>query len=163
MERAKSDGTSAPRLLIGSDCTAVLLAIEKGWRGGSGWRLGNQHRQVLLERILLRRAEWERRGGAVVFLWTPAHRGVYPNQYADTIAKAHVDRPTAPQYTMPIGRRGSMVQYETQQPDGSYSWMAGDRRLLGLVQRAIGRYAVRRSAAEASHDLTERPHRRHAE
>ena len=79
-----------PRLLIVSDCLGVLISIEKAWRRGSAWSLHKGHGRSILENILMLRSEWTARGGAVVFLWTPSHCGVYMNGYADMMAKAYL-------------------------------------------------------------------------
>ena len=45
-------GGDPPRLLVLSDCTAVMQDLEAAWSHGSAWRLRGHHRQALLERIL---------------------------------------------------------------------------------------------------------------
>ena len=120
-------------------------------RTGSAWLLRGQHRQSLLESISLRRARWVLGGGNVVFQWTPAHRGVYPNHYADVMAKAYLGREVAPPYDDSMQRQGTQVQYGVVLPDGNTGWMAGDRRLLELVKKRLARYALRRAMAEADY------------
>ena len=47
-ERAEAtQGLAAPRLLVISDCMAVLIAIERAWRGGSAWRLAGHGRAAM--------------------------------------------------------------------------------------------------------------------
>ena len=70
-----------------SDCSSVLSAIDRAWSGGSAWRLANQHRQAMLESILLLMREFREHGGVAIFLWTPSHHGVLPNNYADMIVQ----------------------------------------------------------------------------
>ena len=108
----------------------------------------------MLERVLLKRAEWQRQGGSIVFVWTPGHRGLYFNHMADAVAKGHIGR-AATRYAQPIGRRASLVQYEVRPADGTYSWMAGERRLVGLMQRAIGGGAARRAAENSGKEHRE--------
>ena len=150
-ERSWTDQAAPPVLLILSDCTAVLQEVESAWRTGSAWLLRGQHRQSLLESISLRRARWVLGGGNVVFQWTPAHRGVYPNHYADVMAKAYLGREVAPPYDDSMQRQGTQVQYGVVLPDGNTGWMAGDRRLLELVKKRLARYALRRAMAEADY------------
>ena len=67
-ERAvATQGLAAPRLLVISDCMAVLIAIEWAWWGGSAWRLAGHGRAAMLERMLLMRREWQQRGGTMVY------------------------------------------------------------------------------------------------
>ena len=73
---------------------------------------------------------------------------------ADAIAKGHIGR-AATRYAQPIGRRASLVQYEVRPADGTYSWMAGERRLVGLMQRAIGGGAARRAAENSGKEHRE--------
>ena len=117
-ERRAGDG-GAPRLLIVSDCTAVLQEIDAAWSTGSAWRLRGHHRQTLLERISLRRARWARAGGEVIFQWTPAHRGVYPNHYADVLAKSYLGRDAGGIHDGGLGRQASLVQYGVTMPTHS--------------------------------------------
>ena len=42
----------------------TVEGIHKGKKGG------------MLEELLLRRSEWQKQGGSMVFLWTPSHKGV---------------------------------------------------------------------------------------
>ena len=94
-EERAAEGTS-PRLLVMSDCTSVMIEVDKAWAAGSAWNLYNHHRRVLLERISLRRKRWmegderTKGGGVLIMLWTPAHRGVYPNHYADVVPHRRV-------------------------------------------------------------------------
>ena len=104
----------APRLLIISDCTAVLQEVQGAWDRASAWRLNGHHRQAILEQISLRRARWVRAGGEVVFQWTPAHVGVYPNHYADVLAKAYLGRDVAGAYAEGLHSRATLVQYGLQ-------------------------------------------------
>ena len=100
-EERAAEGTS-PRLLVMSDCTSVMIEVDKAWAAGSAWNLYNHHRRVLLERISLRRKRWmegderTKGGGVLIMLWTPAHRGVYPNHYADVVAKSFLGRELVP-------------------------------------------------------------------
>ena len=113
-ERRRSSDTRAPRLLVLSDCTAVIQALETGWAGGSAWLLHRQHRASLLEAILMRMARWRRNGGIMIIQWTPAHKGVFPNHYADVAAKAGVGREASGPYASHIGRQASLVQYKVE-------------------------------------------------
>ena len=144
----------APRLLILSDCLSVLAAIDRAWSDGSAWRLAKQHRQAMLESILLLMREFHEHGGVAIFLWTPSHHGVLPNNYADMVAKAHlILRPepeepplrrltTGLRATTAVAREGSLVQYGLR-GDGPVQWAAADRRLLELAQRRLGCYVMR--------------------
>ena len=111
MDAAEQQATvTPPRLLIVSDCTAVLQDIQKAWETGSAWHLRGHHRQALLERILLTRAHWLRKGGTLVFQWTPAHRGVFQSHYADVLTKACLARDSEQPYDRDLNRQGSLVQ-----------------------------------------------------
>ena len=70
----------APRVLIMSDCSSVLSAIDRAWSGGSAWRLAKQHRQAMLESILLLMREFREHDGVAIFLWTPSHQPRSPSQ-----------------------------------------------------------------------------------
>ena len=131
---------AAPRLLVLSDCLSVLMAIERAWRGGDAWRLARQHRQTMLEHVLLARADWTRRGGAIVFQWVPSHRGILPNSYADGVAKAYV-RGVPPPWLEELRRKASLVQYGVSR-GGVTSWVAGDRQLRGLLQRELAPHVL---------------------
>ena len=85
---ASPRGTEAPRLLILSDCNPAIEAVQTAEQTGSAWHLYKHHRPALLERISLRAARWRRAGGDLVIQWVCAHCGVFPNHYADVVAKA---------------------------------------------------------------------------
>ena len=105
VQQASGRGGEAPRLLVLSDCESVLTSIERAWRGVSAWRLTRQHRQSMLERVLLKRAEWQRQGGSIVFVWTPGHRGLYFNHRGPLVAPP--SRSAIGEYERPaLTRRG---------------------------------------------------------
>ena len=155
METAEreAEGGGPPRLLIVSDCTAVMQSIQAAWDTGSAWHLRSHHRQALLERILLMRARWLRNGGTVIFQWTPAHRGVYPNHYADVLAKAYLGRELVHPFDGDMGRQASLVQYGRRlSSSGRVSWVVGDHQLLQLMQSSLARYALEIAVTSAAHD-----------
>jgi DnaJ-domain-containing protein 1/ribonuclease HI len=151
--RQRPDGSTAPRLLVLSDCTAVVISIDAALQMGSAYRLFKQHRAGLLERIALRAKAWRQQGGELVLQWTPAHRGVFPNHYADVVAKAFLERGVAAPYDQPLARRATPIAYGPTLADGSVSWAAGQRRLLGLVQVGLQQYSLRRAISTAKHDV----------
>ena len=71
-------------------------------------------------------------------------QGVFPNHYAGVAAKAGVGRVLLGRYASQVGRQASLVQYGLLSDDGSVSWAAGDRKLLGLALAALARYSTRR-------------------
>ena len=83
----RSDDPSAERVLVLSDCQGVLSSIERAWRAGKAWACKNRDRGGMIEAICHLRAQL----GTVVLAWCPGHRGVSGNEYADMIAKAHLD------------------------------------------------------------------------
>ena len=89
----------------------------------------------------------------MIFQWTPAHRGVYPNHYADVLAKAYLGREVRWPYDGQLQRQGSLIQYAVTLPNGDHSWAAGERQLLQLVQRHLTRFALRNAIAETAHDI----------
>ena len=104
---------------------------------------------------MIRWERWLGNGGDLVLQWTPAHSGVFPNHYADVVAKAFLDRaPSGGGGTLPM-RHGSLVQYAVELSDSAVSWTAGDRTLLPLMQTALGRYELRRVLDAAKHDVGE--------
>ena len=153
-ERTATPATS-PRLLILSDCTAVLTAIERARSSGAAWRLHLGNRAARLESIMTRWERWLANGGELVLQWTPAHRGVFPNHYADVTAKAYLGRKTAGAFAELPRRQGTLIQYGVELQDGSVSWAAGDRRLLPMVQSALGKYELRRTLDAAHHTVGE--------
>ena len=130
-----------------------MQGMQTAWETGAAWRLRGQHRTALLERILIRRAKWRRAGGDVILQWTPAHKGVYPNHYADALAKAYVGRAVQWPYDGTLQRQASQVQYGLKRADGRVSWMAGDRRLRPMLQKRLAHYALTRAIADAAHDV----------
>ena len=70
----------------------------------------------VLERMLLMRRDWQRRGGArppVVFVWTPSHKGVFANQYADAVADAYIgDEPPMERHAQTADRGATLARCE---------------------------------------------------
>ena len=137
-----------PRLLIVSDCLGVLIGIERAWRRGSAWSLHKGHRRSILENILMLRSEWTARGGAVVFLWTPSHCGVYMNGYADMMAKAYLGYEVRERTEKRPEVQSSLIQYSVKGRDGKDSWIEGDRRVADLARRQLGKYTRRKALQE---------------
>ena len=92
------------RVLIQSDCLSVLDAIETAWRSGQATRLSKKDRGALLEGICRLRNKMDR----VVFLFTPSHKGIAPNAYADAAAKSHL--------TAPRGQDDSLAMHVVSKP-----------------------------------------------
>ena len=95
--KAATQGLAAPRGSTGDQrlhvaAAAVLIAMERAWRGGRVWRLAGHGRAAMLPRSAAVDAAGlaaTRRGAdLVVFVWTPSHKGVFVNQYADAVADA---------------------------------------------------------------------------
>ena len=110
-EARSPDSREAPRLLVLSDCLSVLVAIERAWRQGSAWRLYTQYRSSTMESIMLRRRAWQQRQGAMVFLWIPSYAGIFPNAYADAVAKAYLGRPIPEDMRTAPASRAAVVGY----------------------------------------------------
>ena len=122
----RADGaTQAPRLLVLSDCTAVIMAVERARGAGGAWRLYRGHRATILERIMIRWERWLGSGGDLVLQWTPAHSGVFPNHYADVVAKAFLGRDASAPYDRPLARQATLVEYGVVAENGGVSWAAG--------------------------------------
>ena len=77
------------RCLILSDSLTALEMVERAWRGGVTWHGPRSGRAALLHAINSARARLQ----LVVTVWTPAHRGVAANAYADAAAKAYLSMP----------------------------------------------------------------------
>ena len=150
---AKPAGGGAPRMLVVSDCSSVVQAIESAWREGTAWLLHKRHRPSMLEEILLTRAKWMRDGGILVVLWVPSHRGVMPNSYADMVAKAYIGDAVHAEFVRPPVRLASLVQYSVLR-SGGYSHMAAERKLLGLVQREMNGHVLAKLAEAGSSAIT---------
>ena len=60
--------------------------LSTPWRGGDAAALQRLSRGAMLEAICRLREQLER----VVFLYTPSHRGIAHNAYADAAAKSHL-------------------------------------------------------------------------
>ena len=54
--------------------------------------------------------------------WTPAHRGVFLNHYADVMAKAFIACEMHTALAQPLPRQASLAVYGTTLADGSVSW-----------------------------------------
>ena len=61
-----------------------MKSIETAWRRCTTEGLGQYDRGGMIEEI----CRWRMRLGTVVFMYTPAHSGITPNEYADAAAKA---------------------------------------------------------------------------
>ena len=73
VERAEAEGTEEERrVLVLCDCKGAMTAIETAWRGGGVEELRRTKRGGILEAICRMRAKL----GLVVFMYTPAHRGL---------------------------------------------------------------------------------------
>ena len=103
---ASAEAAKGRRVLVLVDSSSVLWVIEKVWRQGTYDALRAEHRRGMIEDIVRLRLEL----GGVVFLWVRGHGGVFPNAYADTVAKAFLDE-------QPDGRvprqRVSLIRYLT--------------------------------------------------
>ena len=87
-------------VLVMSDCKPAMQQIEDAWRAG-GMRVGaTAGSDAMLEEICTHRA----RLGGVVVMYTPGHRGISPNEYADAAAKAHVWDDVDPLITSEIAK-----------------------------------------------------------
>ena len=87
--RREGQHASEARLLVQSDCLGVLDAIESAWQRHDATALPKMDRGAMLESICRLREQL----GRVVFLFTPSHRGIAPNAYADAAAKSHLHAP----------------------------------------------------------------------
>ena len=150
---ASPRGTEAPRLLILSDCNPAIEAVQTAEQTGSAWHLYKHHRPALLERISLRAARWRRAGGDLVIQWVCAHCGVFPNHYADVVAKAYLGRKVEDPYDGKLAREASLIAYGPQRRDGTVSWAGGQRKLRGLVQQGLERFTIREAITSAGHDV----------
>ena len=150
---ASPRGTEAPRLLILSDCNPGIEAVQTAEQTGSAWHLYKHHRPALLERISLRAARWRRAGGDLVIQWVCAHCGVFPNHYADVVAKAYLGRKVEDPYDGKLAREASLIAYGPQRRDGTVSWAGGQRKLRGLVQQGLERFTIREAITSAGHDV----------
>ena len=82
MALQKTGDKEAPeerRCLILSDSLTALEMVERAWRGDITWHGPRSGRAAVLHAINSARA----RLALVVTMWTPAHRGVAANAYAD--------------------------------------------------------------------------------
>ena len=137
----------ARRVLILGDSLSVLLVIEQVWREGTYDALRSQHRRAMLEDITRLRLEL----GGVVFLWVRGHGGVFPNAYADTVAKAFLDE--APDGESPT-QRVSLVRYLTGGAGHPWTdkvtWAAepADRKVMHMTEAALQRWCVQQYLIE---------------
>ena len=81
----------------------------------------------MLERMLLMRRDWQQRGGAVVFVWTPSQKGVFANQYADAVADAYIGDEPMERHAQAADRGATLVRYEVWQNGecGATWWATG--------------------------------------
>jgi len=82
-----------------------------------------------------------------------AHCGVFPNHYADVVAKAYLGRKVEGPYDGKLAREASLIAYGPQRRDGTVSWAGGQRKLRGLVQQGLERFTIREAITSAGHDF----------
>ena len=82
-EVAGSPDAHERRCLIMSDCESAMAMVERAWKSGRR-EYAKQGRGAILEAICTQREQI----GQAVFMYVPAHRGVWANAMADAAAKA---------------------------------------------------------------------------
>jgi ribonuclease HI len=92
---------SARRVLVLSDCQPAMDQIEAAWRAGGRVASVPGGCADMLEEICAHRARLDR----VVIMYTPGHRGVSPNEYADAAAKAHAAGEVSPHVALEVAAR----------------------------------------------------------
>ena len=88
------------RVLVLSDCKPAMQQIEDAWRRGRVGAGSTAGSAAMLEEICEHRAKLDR----VVIVYTPGHRGISPNEYADAAAKAHAWEAISPGTDYEIAR-----------------------------------------------------------
>ena len=75
----------------GDNCAPALHQIEQAWRanGTANTDMRKMGCSAMLQEICMHRS----RLGRVITMYTPGHRGIAPNEYADAVAKAHLSSP----------------------------------------------------------------------
>jgi hypothetical protein len=106
-----------------SDCKPAMQQIEDAWRRGRVGAGSTAGSAAMLEEICEHRAKLDR----VVIVYTPGHRGISPNEYADAAAKAHAWEAISP------GTDYEIAQHVRSRPC-VYS-MTGER--TGLCTRSV--------------------------